>query len=194
MPLGIDGHGHAQSPLQPPCTPQASKLTLLDAPTTAPLSATEPSHTVAIVGTEFGESINPTLDALWLFAAVLLLASIPLDLLIAPSALPVSFLIALVPFAKTRYVHSHLHANPDGVLGRALQPLRHDHPRLPSGAGAVALKRGESSQQPARHRIAKPQGCSRDCFREPPNDCQPGSGTFARSPPRFHCLCGQGTL
>jgi hypothetical protein len=144
--------------------------------------------------TEFGESINPTLDALLLFDAVLLLASIPLDLLIAPSALSVSFLIALVPFAKTRYVHPHRHANSGVVLGRSLQPLRHDHPRLPSGAGAVALKRGEFSQQPLKHRIAKPQGFLTDCFREPRNDCQPGSGTFARSPPRFHCLYGQDTL
>ncbi|MEB3255304.1 MAG: hypothetical protein VKJ05_02835 [Synechococcaceae cyanobacterium] len=77
--------------------------------------------------TAFGESINPTLDALLLFAGVPFLATIPLHLRLAPAALPVGLLIALAPFAMTSWVHPHLHAKADGLLGHALQPLRDYH-------------------------------------------------------------------
>lgn len=77
--------------------------------------------------TDFGASINATFDALCLFAAPPLLLILPLYLLAAPRWLPIGFLIALVPFLLTKFVHPHLHCESSNLLGRVLEPLREYH-------------------------------------------------------------------
>ena len=81
--------------------------------------------------TAFGESINPTLDALILFSGLPLLITVPLFLLTCPQWLPLGIVIALVPFMMTAYVHPHLHRQPaipengtkDSPLAYPLQQL-----------------------------------------------------------------------
>jgi hypothetical protein len=61
--------------------------------------------------TEFGVLINPTWDALLLFAGVPISLIALIYLLAAPKWLPLGLGVALGPFFMTSYVHTYLHAD-----------------------------------------------------------------------------------